>query len=101
MMRILSLLVFILIVKAGWCQNNVPTKSQIAQVFKPADDKTEWLICNQDSSFFKSDTLRLYGNINYFYQKTDCCKLIEWRFYKKNAFTRSNLEVCKEPPTGS
>jgi hypothetical protein len=71
------------------------------KIFMSDDDPTEWVICNQDSSYFKSDTLRLYSNINYFYQKSSCCKLVTWRFYKKNAFTRSDLQVCNEPPTGS
>ena len=100
-MKILLLSLFSLIATIGWCQNNVPTKHQMAKVFRTDDDHTEWVICNQDSSFFKSDTLRLYSNINYFYQKSDCCKLIRWDFYKKNAFTFSDLQVCKEPPTGS
>jgi hypothetical protein len=100
-MRLLILLIFSLTTEAVWCQNNVPTKHQMAKVFKPDEEKTEWLICNQDSSFFKSDTLRLYSSINYFYQKSDCCKLVEWNFYKANAFTRSSLQVCTEPPIGS
>ena len=100
-MRILFLFAFSLIVKIGCCQNNIPTKHQIITLFRHDADNTEWVICNQDSSFFKSDTLLLYNNINYFYQKSDCCKLIQWNFYKKNAFTRSNLQVCTEPPLGS
>ena len=100
-MRIPILVVFSLIINVGWCQNNVPTGHQMAKIFRLDNDHTKWTICNQDSSFFKSDTLRLYDNINYFYQKSDCCKLMQWNFYKKDAFICSTLQVCKEPPTGS
>jgi hypothetical protein len=79
-MKILLILLFSLIATIGRCQNNVPNKH------RTDDDHIGWVICNQDSSFCKSDTLRLYDNINYFYQKSDCCKLVRWDFYKKNAF---------------
>jgi len=100
-MRILVLLALTLLTNVGWCQNNVPTRHQMADIFRPDDDNTEWLICNQDSTFFKSDTLRLYNDINYFYQKSDCCKFIKWDFYKKNVFVRCHLQICTEPSTGS
>lgn len=100
-MKVLFLLMFGSLVNVSWCQNSVLTKHQMAKIFVSDDDHKEWIICNQDSSFFKSDTLRLYSTINYFYQKSNCCKLIKWDFYKKNAFTRSSLQVCTEPPTGS
>lgn len=99
-MRTLILFAFSLMANIGWRQHSSLTKNQIDKILNADNDHTEWSICNVDSSFFKSDTLRLYNNINYFYQKSNCCKLVTWRFYKKNAFTLSGLEVCKEPPVG-
>jgi hypothetical protein len=100
-MKNLFMLVFSLVVKTAWCQAIIPTKHQIAKLFNMDEDNTEWTICNQDNSYLKSDTLRLYNNINYFYQKSTCCKLVQWKFYKKYAFTRLDLQICTEPPTGS
>jgi hypothetical protein len=99
--KILLLLVFSFMANLCWCQNNVLSKHQMTKIFRPDDDHTEWTICNQDSSFFKADTLRLYDNINYFYQKSDCCRLVQWDFYRKNAFRRPILQICTEPASGS
>jgi hypothetical protein len=77
-------------------QDNIPTKLQFKKLFK---ENTHWTICNQDSAFYKSDTLRLYSNVNYFYQKSSCCNFVDWIFYKNNSFLQKTSQVCKEPAT--
>lgn len=53
-----------------------------------------WYICNDDNSFFKSDTISLYDNINSALQTKICCDYIKWTFYKKNSFspTRASMQ---------
>jgi len=68
--------------------NNQPTKSQLLKAFKKSirqDTKGKvsansnpWIICNKDSSFYKSDTLRLYNNESYYYH-SNCCDFVEFQ----------------------
>ena len=60
-----------------------------------------WVICNKDSSFFHSDTILLYNNVNYYYYSDNCCTFIDWTFYRKNAFVQTKTQICKEPPTST
>jgi len=111
-MKIILTLIFLLVcINVGFCQNLSPTRHQVTKLFKSSIDQeskksisvgnSAWTICNQDSAFFKADTLRLYNNLNYFYQISTCCKFILWTFYKKNAFVLSGMQVCKEPASSS
>ena len=91
-------------------QNNQLTKSQLLRILKGSIkqdnsgkvliDSNPWVICNKDSSFYKSDTLRLCNDINYYYHST-CCDFIDWTFYKKDAFVLTRVQICKEPATAS
>lgn len=56
-----------------------------------------WYICNDDSSFFKKDTISLYDNINSILQPKICCDFIKWTFYKENYFLQSSLHNCTYP----
>ena len=63
-------------------------------------DSNPWLICNSDSSFFKSDTLLLIqNNPNQNFVRKKCCAFIGWTFYKKDEFIQSDIDYCNEPPT--
>lgn len=63
-------------------------------------DSNPWLICNSDSSFFKSDTLLLIqNNPNQNFARKKCCAFIGWTFYKNNKFVQSDIDYCSEPPT--
>lgn len=95
----------------GNCQIKKTSVHQLKFIFKKTIDQPEkdrvviganaWIICNQDSAFFKTDTVKLYSNINYFYQKSNCCEFIKWTFYRKNKFTQSQSQICEEPPISS
>jgi len=88
-----------------------PAKAQLIKIFKNSIDQKskksvsigsgEWTICNQDSAFFKADIIKLYSNINYFYQISNCCDFVNWTFYKKSAFVQSTSQICKEPSSAS
>ena len=105
-------LLFILLIAGHYAigQNVNPTKSQLFKVLKNSirqDTKGKvstisnpWVVCNKDSSFYKSDTLRLYNNIN-FSHYLNCCDFIDLTFYKRNAFVIAQTQMCKEPTTAS
>jgi hypothetical protein len=59
-----------------------------------------WLICNQDSSFYRKDTVRICSN-SYYPNFLNCCEYIGWTFYDKDKFISTNLKLCKEPTTAS
>jgi len=55
----------------------------------------EWTVNNNDSSYFKSDTIRLYQDINYLYEiKT--CSIIEWKKDRRK-FSIHYIKTCSEP----
>ncbi|MBS1531314.1 MAG: hypothetical protein JSU01_13490 [Bacteroidetes bacterium] len=92
---------FLLCIKAGLCQSSSSTKRQVTKLFKSSIGNGEWTICNQDNAFFKADTLRLYNNINYFYQLSSCCQFIQWKFFKEKSFVQSAVQICKEPASST
>ena len=104
------LFIFFIVGHSAIGQNSNPTKSQLLQVLKKSirqDSKGKvltisnpWVVCNRDSSFYKSDTLRLYNNIN-FSQYSNCCDFIDLTFYKRNAFVVVRTQMCNEPTTAS
>lgn len=110
-MKFIYTLILTLTVVSGYSQISKPSTSQVYTLLKSTVDQPfkknirvgagEWLICNQDSAFFKNDTLRLYSNLNYFYQLNKCCDFIGWTFYRKNAFVQSKSQICNEPASSS
>ncbi|PAW93333.1 hypothetical protein CKK33_07405 [Mucilaginibacter sp. MD40] len=102
---------FILLYSSAYSQSVNPSVKKVIKILKSNIDQSsknsisvgsgEWLICNDDSAFFKKDTLKLYNNINFFYQQSKCCDFIGWTFYKTSAFVQSNLQICKEPSSRS
>jgi hypothetical protein len=93
-----------------FAQNTNPTKNHLLRWFKASIEQDHsgkigtnsnpWVICNKDSSFHKSDTLKLYNNKNYYYY-SQCCDFTNWTFYKKNDFVLTKVKICDEPATGS
>lgn len=103
------LIFFCLALHFANAQEKKPTKSQLLKLFNQSiqQDKkgkvlvgsNSWMACNKDSSFFKSDTIKLINNGQYLFQ--GCCDFIEWTFYKKAQFVINKTALCKEPTTGS
>lgn len=64
-----------------------------------------WLFCNDDNSFFTSDTIKMYsGNHKYVNEssiKFNCCEKMEWTFYRHNKFVQSKSQTCKEPSSST
>jgi hypothetical protein len=55
----------------------------------------EWITNNNDSLYFKSDTLELHEDINYRYS-INTCHLIKW-LINKRSFQEYSIFTCSEP----
>ena len=57
-----------------------------------------WTTCNDDSVYFKSDTVILYQDINHrSKQENPCCYNINWNVKSKRKIKIENLFACTEP----
>jgi hypothetical protein len=84
-----------------------PSKRQLFNLFKSSilqDSKKSittisnpWFICNQDSSFYHSDTLNLYNSTSQKRININCCKFLTWTFYKKSSFVQAEMQTCAAP----
>ncbi len=54
-------------------------------------------VCNDDSSYYKSDTIILYTRGF----EPGCCSKIAWVFVRSSLFYIESSYMCKEPPTSS
>src|SRR5262245_38814796 len=88
-------------------QDKYPTKSQLlksltkkTRLKNKVYEHTNWFTLESDSSYQTSDTLVFYNNTNYRQDKF-ICNVIDWNFYKKDAFWTQYLQLCKEPTTAT
>ena len=107
-----KLILFLALLTSVSCygQTKGYSENEIYSLFKKSISQTEkgkieilsnpWLICNQDSSFYRKDTLKVCSN-SYYRNSLNCCQYIAWTFYAKDKFISTNLELCKEPTTSS
>jgi hypothetical protein len=90
----------------SWSQlfaQNYPTKNELKKLFSEKQQylgELSWETCNDDSAYFKNDTIRLY------YRKTclnqyKCCEIIDWTFFNGISFGLSVTSLCQEPPLTS
>jgi len=86
-----------------------PTKSTIQKIVKNSvvEMKNEklslpsnksWEFNNIDSLYFKKDTLNAFMYKEGTKHKS-LCEVVDWTFYRKNAFAFGQGSNCKEPPT--
>ncbi len=47
-----------------------------------------WATCNDDSVFFKVDTIRLYKNTSNYFSTVGCCNYLYWAFSSKKDMTQ-------------
>ena len=55
----------------------------------------DWTVNNNDSSYFKLDTIRAYQDINYQYE-IETCNIVEWKKDKRK-FSIRFINICSEP----
>ena len=84
-------------------QTKPPTEKVVhntfKNVFKQATDAgykwSRWTACNLDSAFYKSDTITLVSDENYFFNN-GCCKTVDLTFSSRRNFTLQNVKGCME-----
>ncbi|UII23974.1 hypothetical protein [Fulvivirga ligni] len=56
--------------------------------------RSVYISCNDDSSYYKSDTVRIRQLAKNFYPETGCCQFVEWRMVTNSKFIWSDLSNC-------
>jgi len=85
-------------------QNPKLLKKEIQERLIESIDKysltNEWYICNKDSSYYLSDTIKIFNHVNYLYDPSNCCSFVCWDFKNKSIFHLREIFICQEPPIG-
>lgn len=89
-MNKIILILLIIVSQFSFAQNEKLTQKKITRLFK--EDKNnnykDWFSCNLDNTFYKSDTIYLYDNVDYFLEDWKCKKFIRFRFNTKKSFSQ-------------
>jgi len=100
-------IILILLLALSWSQLfslDYPTKKDLKKLFTEKQEHLGdlvWKTRNDDSAYYKNDTIALY------YRNTSClnkplyCKEIQWTFFNGNSFGISNMFLCNEPPSST
>ena len=96
---IIFILLFLSVLVNG---QNYPTKKELKNLFFEKQEffgENSWKIFNNDSSFFKNDTIILYykNNLSCF-KLNNCCDYIYWTFYNSHKFNLTMIYKCSNPP---
>ena len=100
------LFVLLLLIQFSYCQETKISKTPLLAAFKETivqtkkgkieTDSNPWFTENTNEIYFRNDTIVLKNARSF---KRDYCKIINWNFYKKNAFVIGDADYCNEPPT--
>lgn len=90
----------------SWCQlfsQDYPTKKELKKLFSEKQEylgELDWETCNDDSSYYKNDTIRLYNRntVTVCLNQERCCEKVDWTFFNGNSFGLSKTSRCQEPP---
>lgn len=104
-----SSLLFIAILWSTLCSAQTLMKKELDEILRTTLDSTRagmhfnwpiWLCENEDSSYYKSDTIVFYGNPDFKLceDSLDFCKTLEWTFYLFTGDYRSVVEYQNLSP---
>ncbi len=88
----------------SWSQlfsQDYPTKKELKNLFSEKQEylgELDWEICNDDSTYYKNDTIKLYYRNTTCLNQGRCCEKIEWTFFNGKSFGLTNTSLCQEPP---
>lgn len=105
LIRHFAVFIFLCMNSGLFAQNLPPTRREVMNAFKSRMQRNKkehsfsnsWIVCNHDSSFFKSGSIQLVSDENYPYYKNNCCDFVSWTFLSKKMFSQSLNQVCREP----
>jgi hypothetical protein len=91
-------------------QNPKPKKSDLKKLIRKSINQDSrktittisnpWVTDNQDSLYYKADTLRLI-NIKKRPYKYNFCEKVNWTFYRNNQMFLIESQTCREPTTAN
>jgi hypothetical protein len=97
---------FLIALQFSYSQNIKTSKAELLKIFKKTIvrdsngiihvDSNPWFTDNSNDNYKKSDTIFLKNAKSF---KRNYCKIINWNFYKKDAFIIGDADYCSEPPT--
>ena len=93
------------IIFLSWSQlfsQDYPTKRELNKLFSEKQEyfgKLNWETCNDDSAYYKNDTIKLYYRNTTCLKKERCCERIDWTFFKGKSFGISNISLCQKTPS--
>jgi hypothetical protein len=88
----------------SWSQSfsqDYPTKKELKKLFSEKQEylgELDWETCNDDSSYYINDTIKLYYRNTTCLDQERCCEKIDWTFFNGSSFGLSNTSLCQEPP---
>lgn len=79
-----------------------PSLKAIKDLLRPVEvtgegESIEWMACDEDSTYYRSDTIQLYRNYDYSFE-SGCCRFALWHLSPKYTVTLSEFRFCQEPP---
>lgn len=85
-------------------QHQPSSKKPLKQLIKEGTESNfigiyTLITCNEDSLFFKSDTIHLYDNAYYFNTIGICCEFVEWEFSDDDLIRQQQPQTCLDPPS--
>jgi hypothetical protein len=106
-MKLITIVFLILISTVNSCgQESKSTEQKLKKLFRNSVQKEDvakkyvhpWRSDNDDSLYFKSDTIKVYQYKTRSYRSFGCEK-INWVFSNENEFVLRRVHLCMEPPT--
>ncbi len=106
-MKTISILFLILVSTTNSCgQETNHNEEKLRELFRNSVQKEDfvnnnvhpWRSDNEDSLYFKSDTIKVYQYKTRSYRSFGCEK-INWTFTNENEFVLTRVHLCMEPPT--
>ena len=108
-MKIKSKLILIFLLNFSffsYAQNIKLNKENILKIFKSTIKQSKknvidtssnpWFTDNTENKYYTSEFIELKHARSF---KRDYCKIINWNFYKKDAFILGDANYCSEPPS--
>ena len=104
MRKIIILLIALLIIPAikTYCQPNPSSRKYLKQLIREGQKSNfpgiySIMACNEDSLFFKNDTVGFYDNVDYFSKIGICCEFIQWEFIDNDIIHQQEPQNCMDP----
>jgi len=102
MKKVILFIFLIMAVHSITAQTEKINQKAVLDVFEKENDSfKDWYSCNNNDAFFKSDTIALYNNADYYLQDWKCTELIQLKFKTNAAFNQTSFGFNNAAKTAS